>query len=80
MALLNKDSKQGWVFGGRNGSKHRGKTLEKVAEVDPSYLTFMWTNSLKYLSEPAIDALDDLMDEKKIPREFPRKKKEKKTK
>lgn len=80
MALLNKDPKEGWVFGGRNGSKHRGKTLEKVAEVDPSYLTFMWTNSLKYLSEPAIDALDDVMEEKKIPREFPRKKKEKKTK
>lgn len=80
MALLNKDPKEGWVFGGRNGSKHRGKTLEKVAEVDPSYLTFMWTNSLKYLSEPAIDALDDVMEGKKIPREFPRKKKEKKTK
>lgn len=74
MALLNKDQKQGWVFGGRNGSKHRGKSLEKVAEVDPSYLTFMWTNSLKYLSEPAIDALDDVMEKHSIPREFKRKK------
>lgn len=75
MSLLKKDPKQGWVLGGRDGSKHKGKTLEKVAEVDPTYLTFMWTNSLKYLSDTAIDALDDLMEKKNIPREFKRKKK-----
>lgn len=79
MALLKKDSKQGWVLGGNDGSKHKGKTLEKVAEVDPSYLTFMWTNSLKYLSDPAIDALDDVMEKNDIPREFKRKKKVKKS-
>lgn len=74
MALLSKDPKKGWVLGGREGSKHRGQTLEKVAEVDPSYLTFMWSNSLKYLKDDAINALDDLMDKQNIPRQFKRKK------
>lgn len=75
MSLLNKDPKKGWILGGREGTKHKGKTLEKVAEADPSYLTFMWSNSLKYLSDPAIDALDDTMEKYGIAREFPKKKK-----
>lgn len=73
MALLKKDPKEGWVLAGREGSKHRGKMLVKVAEEDPSYLTFLWSNSLKYLSNDAIDALDDLMEERQIPRELPKK-------
>lgn len=75
MALLKKDPTEGWILGGREGSKHKGKTLEKVAEVDPTYLTFMWTNSLKYLSDAATNALDDVMEKNSIPREFKRKKK-----
>lgn len=70
MALLKKDPTNGWVFVGREGSKHRGKTMEKVAEEDPSYLTFLWSNSLRFLSDEAIDALDDLMDKNEIPREL----------
>ena len=77
MALLKKDPKGGWVLAGREGSKHKGKTLVEVAESDPSYLTFLWSNSLKYLSDDAINALDDIMEDRKIPREFKRSKKEK---
>ncbi len=75
MALLKKDPKEGWILAGREGSKHRGKTLAKVAEEEPSYLTFMWSNSLKYLSDEAIDALDDVMEKHDIPRELKKAKK-----
>lgn len=74
MALLKKDPKEGWILAGREGSKHRGQTLVKVAEVDPSYLTFLWSNSLKYLNKEATDALDDIMEKHDIPRELKRKK------
>jgi len=74
VALLTKDPKRGWVLGGRESSKHKGETLEKVAEADPSYLTFMWQNSLKYLSDEAINALDDVMEKKNISRELKRRK------
>jgi hypothetical protein len=76
VALLRKDSKlKTWVFEGREGSKHKGKTLVEVANTDPSYLTFLWSNSLKYLSDAAIDALDDIMEDFQIPRELPKRKK-----
>lgn len=45
-----------------------------MAATDPSYLTFMWSNSLKYLKDDAINALDDLMEKGNIPRQFKRKK------
>lgn len=75
MALMKKDSKLGWVLQGREDSKHKGKTLAQVAEIDPSYLTFLWANSLKYLSDEAIDALDDVMEKFTIPRELKKRKK-----
>lgn len=73
MTLLTKNQNGEWILGGREGSKHKGKDLEKVAEIDPSYLTFMWSNSLKYLSDDATNALDDAMEKRQIPRAFKRK-------
>ena len=75
MPLLHKPPKGQWTLGGREGAKHRGQLLTKVAEEDPSYLTFLWEKSLKYLSEGAIDALDEVMEKHTIPRELPKKRK-----
>ncbi len=72
MSLLIKNREGIWIINSRNNSKHKGKSLEKIAETEPSYLTFMWSNSLKYLSDDAINVLDDLMEKYQIPREFRR--------
>lgn len=72
MALLSRNKEKQWVLG---GAKHRGELLEKVAEEDPSYLTFVWVKSLRYLSDAAADSLDIIMEQKKIPRELAKKSK-----
>lgn len=73
MALLTKSS-NGWTFTGKN-CRHKNKALEKTAEEDPSYLTFLWTKSLAYLNEEAIDALDEVMERRSIPKVLKKKSK-----
>jgi hypothetical protein len=51
------------------GGKHPGKSLREVAESDPNYLTWVWGNPeiLGSLSETAWGALQDIMEQHKVP-------------
>mgnify|MGYP000049648502 CR=1 FL=1 len=63
MALIAKDQNATWVF---IHGKHQGRTLQVVAEEDPSYLQWMYSKASDGLDKEAFYALEDIMEENDI--------------
>lgn len=52
-----------WLVG---GTKHRGRMLEDVARVDPSYLKWIFLKASVDLSDDAFNALSDVLEKYRI--------------
>jgi hypothetical protein len=61
--LIAKDAHGEWVFA---HGKHQGRTLETVAEEDPSYLQWMYSKASDGLSKEAFYSLEDIMEKHDI--------------
>lgn len=71
MAIMKKDPETGQYI--INSRKHPGETLEKVAESDPGFLRWLYSDMTQYskLDDAAAEALEDILQKNgEMPKKF----------